>query len=111
MKAQRGSRGIPLLFSLTYAINCVGGQRHDPAALPPEKISGTHCVGDWVDPRAGQDGCGKYTRDSIPEPGNPYVCECRVINFSDNYRLPLSVGSFIILTQLTRPTVQKRGKK
>ena len=30
----------------------VGGQRHDPAALPPGKLPGTHCVGGWVGPRA-----------------------------------------------------------
>jgi len=36
----------------------VGGQRHAPAALP-------HCIGGWVGPRAGLDGCGK----SRPQPG------------------------------------------
>jgi len=34
-KAQRGSRGRALLFSLTSALEGVGGQRHAPAALPP----------------------------------------------------------------------------
>ena len=42
----------------------VGGQRHAPAALPWER-PGTHCIGGWVDPRAGLDGCGK----SRPPPG------------------------------------------
>ena len=28
----------------------VGGQHHNPAALPP----GTHCTGGWVGPSAGQ---------------------------------------------------------
>jgi hypothetical protein len=37
----------------------VGGQRHAPGALPPGNRPGTHCVGDWVGPRAGLDGCGK----------------------------------------------------
>ena len=37
----------------------VGGQRHAPAALPAGKRLGTHCVGGWVGPRAGLDGCGK----------------------------------------------------
>jgi hypothetical protein len=37
----------------------VGGQLHAPAALPPGKIPGTHCIGGWVGPRAGLDGCGK----------------------------------------------------
>jgi hypothetical protein len=37
----------------------VGGQLHVPAALPPGKRPGTHCIGGWVGPRAGLDGCGK----------------------------------------------------
>ena len=37
----------------------VGGQRHASAALPPGKRPGAHCIGDWVGPRAGLDGCGK----------------------------------------------------
>jgi hypothetical protein len=35
------------------------GQRHTPAALPQGKRPGTHCIGGWVGPRAGLDGCGK----------------------------------------------------
>jgi hypothetical protein len=35
----------------------MGGQRHAPAALPRER-PGTHCMGGWVGPRAGVDGCG-----------------------------------------------------
>jgi len=34
----------------------VGGQHHDPAALPPEKRPGTHFTGGWVGPNAGLDG-------------------------------------------------------
>ena len=51
----------------------VGGQRHSPAALPPGNRPGTHCIGDWVGPRAGLDVCGKYRLhwDSIPGPCNP----------------------------------------
>jgi hypothetical protein len=33
------------------------GQRHASAALTPVKRPGTHCIGDWVGPRAGLDGC------------------------------------------------------
>jgi len=33
----------------------VGGQRHAPAALPPQR-PGTHCIGGWVDIRARLDG-------------------------------------------------------
>jgi len=28
----------------------VSGKHHNPAALPPAKISGTHCMGWWVGP-------------------------------------------------------------
>jgi hypothetical protein len=50
----------------------VGGLRHAQAALPPERL-GTHCIGGWVGPRAGLDGCGKSwpNRDSIPGPPSP----------------------------------------
>jgi len=69
MKAQRGSRGIALLFPLTLALDGVGGQRHAPAALPPGKRPGTHCIGGWMGLRAGLDGCGK---SRPPTPGfNP----------------------------------------
>jgi hypothetical protein len=37
----------------------VGGQNHAPAALTPGKRPGTHCIGGWVGPRAGLDGCWK----------------------------------------------------
>jgi hypothetical protein len=51
----------------------VGGQRHAPAALPPGKRPGTHCIGGWVGPRAGLDDCGK----SRPPPpgGGPRVVQ------------------------------------
>ena len=42
----------------------VGDQRHAPAGLTPER-PGTHCIGGWLDPRAGLEGCGK----SRPPPG------------------------------------------
>ena len=51
-------------LSLTSALDGVGGQRQAPAALPRER-PGTHCIGGWVGPRAGLDGCGK----SRPPPG------------------------------------------
>jgi hypothetical protein len=37
----------------------VGGKLHAPAALPPGKRPGTHCIGGWVGSRAGLDGCEK----------------------------------------------------
>jgi len=36
----------------------VGGQRHPSAALPRGRRPGTLCIGGWVGPRAGLDGCG-----------------------------------------------------
>jgi hypothetical protein len=51
-KAQRGSRVIALTLSLTSAQDAVGGEHHAPAALPPGKRPGTHCIGDWVGPKA-----------------------------------------------------------
>jgi len=43
--------------SLSSAINGVGGHHHAPAALPPKKKAGSHCIGGWVGPRVGLDGC------------------------------------------------------
>ena len=50
----------------------VGGLRHAPATLFSEKKPGTHRVVDWVSPRDGLDGCGKFLphRDSIPGPSS-----------------------------------------
>jgi len=42
----------------------VGVQRHASAALPLERTS-NHCVWDWVDHRAGLEGC----RKSFPHAG------------------------------------------
>ena len=36
-----------------------------PAALPPEKRPGAHCIGGWVGPRTGLDGWEKI----LPPPG------------------------------------------
>ena len=41
------------------------GQRHAPAALYLREISGAHCTGGWVDPRAGLDRCGKSRSTGI----------------------------------------------
>jgi hypothetical protein len=55
----------------------LGGQPHAPAALPPRKGPGTHCIGGWVGPRAGVDRCGKSRpqRDSISGPSSPQRIE------------------------------------
>ena len=51
----------------------VGGQRHPPAALPPEKRPVTHCTGGWVGSKAALKGCGKCRlyQNSIPGTSNP----------------------------------------
>jgi hypothetical protein len=48
----------------------VGGERYAPAALPPGKRTGTHCVGGWVGPKADLYGCenSRLHRASIPGP-------------------------------------------
>ena len=45
----------------------------EPQPLYPLERPRSHCVGGWVDPRAGLDGCGKTRlyRDSSPGPSNP----------------------------------------
>jgi hypothetical protein len=59
-------------LSLTSALDDVGGQSNVPAALPPGKRPGNHCVGGWVGSMAGVNGCGKSYphRDSIPDREN-----------------------------------------
>ena len=37
----------------------LGRQGHTPGVLHPGKRPGTHSTRGWVDPRAGEDGCGK----------------------------------------------------
>jgi hypothetical protein len=70
-KAQRGSRGVTTL-SLTSALDgwVVNAT---PRPLYPRERPATHCIGGWVGPRTGLDGCGKSRlhRDSIPGPSSP----------------------------------------
>jgi hypothetical protein len=72
MKAQRGSRRLAVLCASTSALDWGGGvgQRHAPAALLPVQTHGIHCIGGWVGPRVGLNGCGKSRphRDSNPGP-------------------------------------------
>ena len=91
MQAQRGGGDIAPTHSKPPRQMRVGGQSHAPAALPPVKRSGTHCVVGWVGPRASLEGCGKLRphRDSIPGPS--------------------STQRDAIPTALTRPTIMTRG--
>jgi hypothetical protein len=62
IKGHEGPKGeywYSSTLSLTSALDGVSGQRHTPAALPLGKRPVTHCIGRWVGPRAGLDGCGK----------------------------------------------------
>jgi hypothetical protein len=63
----------------------VGGQLHTPAALPPGKRPGTHCIGGWMGPRAGLDGCGK----SRPPPGFDTRTVQPVASRYTNYAIPV----------------------
>jgi hypothetical protein len=56
---EQATKAYNSTLSLTSALDGVGGQRHAPAALPPGKRPGTHCIGGWVGSRAGLDGWGK----------------------------------------------------
>jgi len=56
----QGEQRCRSTLSLTSALDGLGGQRHAPAALPPGKRPGTHCIGGWMGPRAGLNGCGKF---------------------------------------------------
>ena len=49
-----------------------------PRPLYPQKWPGTHCIGGWVGPRAGLDGCGKSRphRDTLPLPS--IYTECAI---------------------------------
>jgi hypothetical protein len=44
----------------------MSGQLHAPAALPPGKNPGTHCIGGWVDSRAGLDDLKKWKFLTLP---------------------------------------------
>jgi hypothetical protein len=66
--------------SLTSAQDEVDVQHHASAALPPVKRLGTHCIGGWVGPRAGLDGCGKFR----PPPGfDPRTVQPVVSRYTD----------------------------
>jgi hypothetical protein len=41
-----------------------------PRPLYPQERPGTHCMGDWVSPRAGLDGCGKSTTTTTTTTNN-----------------------------------------
>jgi hypothetical protein len=69
MKTHSWSRSIAVLFPYLgarrgWVVNAT------PWPLYSQKRPGTHCIGGWVSPRVGLDGCEKSRcdRDSIPGP-------------------------------------------
>jgi hypothetical protein len=67
--------GVYMFSSTSFLTPALDGGEwltHTPAALPPGR-PGTRCIGGWVGPRAGLDGCGKssHNRDLIPGPSSP----------------------------------------
>jgi hypothetical protein len=75
-KAQRGSRGIAVLFPWPrrlegWVVNAT------PRPLYLRERSGTPCIGGWLGPRAGLVGCRKSRpRDSIPGSSSPVASRC-----------------------------------
>ena len=58
----------------------VGGQRHAPATLPQGNRPDTHCIGGWLGPSAGLDGCG----NSRPPPGfDPRTVQLAANRYTD----------------------------
>ena len=70
IKCYRRSRGNSSNLSVTSALDGVGGQSHAPAALPPGKRSGAHCIGGRVGPMAVLNGCGKSRSPSTVDKKN-----------------------------------------
>jgi len=57
----------------------LGGQGHAPTALLPERPD-THCIGGWVGPSTGLNGCGK----SRPPPGfDPWTVQPVASRYTD----------------------------
>jgi hypothetical protein len=86
-----GGRGTALLF-----LN-LGGKRGwvvnaTPRPLYPREPSGTHCIGGWVGPRAGQDGC----RKSRPPPEfDPRTVQPVASRYTDWVIPARRIGSFV----------------
>jgi len=73
-----------------------------PRPLYPRERPGNHCIGGWVGPTAGLDGCGisRLHRDSIPEfnvtvPPPPFAA------FSAKGELSCEVGHWSSLTYVS----------
>jgi hypothetical protein len=74
----------------------VGGQRHAPAALPPGKRPGTHCIRGWMGPT----GAENLAHTGIRSPDRPARSESLYrLNYLDPYIYLISIS---ILYSLSR---------
>jgi len=69
----------------------LGCQRHAPAALPPGKRPGTHCIGGWVDPN--WTGAENLASTGIRSPDRPARSESL---YRLHYPGPFCVGGNIL---------------
>jgi hypothetical protein len=65
----------------------VSGQLHAPAALPPDKVLGTHRIRGWVDPRVGMDVVEK--REFLTLMGHEFRTLGRPARSQSLHRLPI----------------------
>jgi hypothetical protein len=64
------------ILSLTSVLEIGGWSMANPGCLIPGKRPDTHCIGGWVGPRAGLDGCGKSRPpNGIRQADNPAQCD------------------------------------
>jgi hypothetical protein len=91
----------------------VGSQRHAPAAMPPGKRAGIHCIGGCVGPRNGLDACEK-SRPRLPQGFDPRSVQPVASRYTD-YAIPAREVAPIVLenlnTLLGEYTVRESGRK
>ena len=67
-----------------------------PWPLYPQERPGTHCIGGWVGPRAGLDGCGKSPPTRIRSPDHP----AHRIPVGITHKFPVTKGNFCCLLKM-----------
>ena len=70
MNAQRGSRGLAVLFLYPQGEMGVGGHCDVWATVPLRKTLNSYCTESWVGPGAGVDGCGKSCHHKVAVSGS-----------------------------------------
>lgn len=70
-RRHRGREVSIALLIPKLALDGVGGQFHDPGALPPGESPSAYCTGDWLSLTAWLDGCGK---SRLYRGSNPPAC-------------------------------------